>query len=171
MYSVKSGATKSCGCYIAKVVKLPRSHGGSTLNGSKRNPTYNSWAKMKDRCYNENNTQFDDYGGRGIKVCHRWHKYENFLADMGERPKGTTIDRYPNKDGDYKKSNCRWATKSQQQNNLRTNITYFHQGKQRTRREIYNLTKPPVSFSGFIARLNYGWSIHEATTLSTHTRV
>jgi hypothetical protein len=66
---------------------------------------------MKGRCLNPNNTSYPDYGGRGIEVCERWlHSFENFLADMGERPTGMTLDRKSN-DGNYTKRNCRWATR------------------------------------------------------------
>ena len=76
---------------------------------------------MKQRCYNPNNPDFQYYGGRGIRVCERWRtSYKNFIADVGPRPSPKhSIDRYPNNDGDYKKSNCRWATAEQQRNNQR----------------------------------------------------
>ncbi len=74
---------------------------------------------MLSRCNDPNATGYDNYGGRGIKVCRRWHKFENFLEDMGERPAGMTLDRYPDNDGNYKKSNCRWATAKEQVNNRR----------------------------------------------------
>jgi hypothetical protein len=74
---------------------------------------------MWTRCTNPNVDSFERYGGRDIKVCARWQRFENFLADMGERPAGKTLDRYPNPYGDYKPSNCRWATPLEQRHNRR----------------------------------------------------
>lgn len=71
---------------------------------------------MKNRCLNPNATDYPRYGGRGIRVCDRWLSFENFLADMGERPNGTTIDRIDGSKG-YEPTNCRWATASEQQRN------------------------------------------------------
>lgn len=90
-----------------------------TTHGKSNTPEYRSWAHMKERCFNPKHHAYDQYGGRGITVCARWLQFENFLADMGERPKGMTLDRFPNNDGNYEVSNCRWATPSQQQINKR----------------------------------------------------
>jgi LexA DNA binding domain-containing protein len=79
-----------------------------------------TWESMKDRCHTPSNPTYKNYGGRGIKICERWLVYENFLADMGERPEGTTIDRI-NNDGNYEPGNCRWATANVQSRNRRTN--------------------------------------------------
>ena len=73
---------------------------------------------MLSRCENKNVPAFKNYGGRGITVCKRWHKFENFLADMGERPFGLTLDRKNNDKGYYKR-NCKWSTWIEQQNNRR----------------------------------------------------
>ncbi len=78
--------------------------------------TYRTWEKMKDRCFNPKNNRFHRYGGRGITVCKRWFKFPQFLLDMGEKPKGLSIERI-NNDGNYEPSNCKWATRVEQSYN------------------------------------------------------
>ncbi len=114
--SLRTGKTKSCGCYRIEVVsKIDR-----TKHGKTNHPLYQTWCAMKQRCYNISSVKYKDYGGRGIKVCNRWlESFDNFLEDMGERPKGLSIDRI-NNDGNYELSNCRWATKQEQTDNRRT---------------------------------------------------
>lgn len=81
-------------------------------------PTYYSWATMIQRCTNPARNNFCDYGGRGITVCERWHSFPNFLADMGERPRGTSLERQ-NNDGMYEQGNCEWASRKTQSRNKR----------------------------------------------------
>lgn len=88
-----------------------------------RHPLYSTWGGMVSRCNSRTNSAWKDYGGRGIKVCARWRVFSNFLADVGERPFGMTLDRIDN-DGDYEPRNVRWATKTEQQRNRRA--TYLH---------------------------------------------
>ncbi len=93
-------------------------HGhGSTKRG--RSSTYRSWEGMRRRCLSPDNSKWKYYGGRGITICERWGSFENFLEDMGERPVGTTLDRYPNTNGNYEPGNCRWATITEQRHNRR----------------------------------------------------
>lgn len=94
----------------------PRIH-GHRING-KPSRTYNSWANMIQRVTNPAHHRYPYYGGRGIEVCERWLKFENFWEDMGDRPEGTTLDRKDN-DGNYEPGNCRWATAPEQNGNKR----------------------------------------------------
>lgn len=116
--NLRSGSTKSCGCLKRE---LARKAGDRTrTHGLTNTSAFKLWSSMIMRCTNPNDKSFPRYGGRGIKVCERWMKFENFLADMGDRPNGLTLDRIDNS-GIYEPSNCRWATATEQSRNKRNN--------------------------------------------------
>ena len=91
-------------------------------------PTYRSWQMMKNRCLNPRATDFSYYGARGILVDTRWHKFDEFVSDMGERPPGTTLERI-NGDLSYCKSNCCWATRLEQARNRDYTLNLAHDGR------------------------------------------
>ena len=116
--SLRKGITKSCGCLQKERAAAAQvKHGHASRGGTTR--TYYTWTGMIARCTQPHHGHYKYYGARGIKVCDRWlNSFENFLADMGERPAGRTIDR-KNNDGNYEPSNCRWATPKEQVRNQR----------------------------------------------------
>jgi hypothetical protein len=107
-------------CAHESFVRAHTRHGYTTKDSAK--PEYHSWDAMIQRCTNPKTSKWHLYGGRGVKVCERWLKFDNFIADMGPKPEPKrlySIDRFPNNEGNYEPSNCRWATWSQQNSNLR----------------------------------------------------
>lgn len=115
---LRNGHTQSCGCF-----RSIKTTAEKTKHGKRWTKEYIIWAGMIQRCQNPNHQSYALYGGRGISVCDRWlgeGGFENFLDDMGPAPSAAhQIDRFPNNDGDYEKSNCRWATIKQQARNRR----------------------------------------------------
>lgn len=112
------GNAASCGC-LQRETRIRHGHGSRTH----RTKTYRTWQSMIARCTNPRLSEWRYYGGRGITVCEHWRTFENFLADMGEKPPGRSIDRI-NNDGNYEPGNCRWATKFEQSiNTRRTKLT------------------------------------------------
>ena len=134
------------------VAKIKQSR--STIAGQNYNE-YKIWCGIKTRCTNPKDARFSKYGGRGISLCERWHKFENFLSDMGRRPsKSHSVDRIDN-DGNYSLENCRWATASEQQRNQRRTSFATVDGITRSAMDWSELTGVPVH--SIIYRLKVGW--------------
>lgn len=123
--NLRRGLTRSCGCLM---METHSTHGEAS--NKTRTREYRIWANMMDRCeWGGNKPSWKLYGARGIRVCKRWHDFRNFLADMGRAPRGKTLDRFPNNDGNYEPSNCRWATMGEQSLNRRNTKKVKYRGE------------------------------------------
>lgn len=125
----------ACRCGASPILyetHLLRGMSGGCNHGVSHWPEYSSWTAMRERVLREEHEAFHRYGGRGIKICDRWADFLSFYEDMGPRPPGKSLDRFPNKDGDYEPGNCRWATPQEQQNNLSSNRFVNHEGESLT---------------------------------------
>lgn len=125
---------KSCGCVQFEGVKKANITHGMSIGG-KPEKTYRIWCDMRKRCENKKSIGFKHYGGRGIKVCERWQKFENFFEDMGECPNGMSIERI-DVNGNYEPSNCKWATNAEQGLNKRNSLKLVVNG-QRVNRDAF----------------------------------
>lgn len=134
-------------------------HGAS--RGGKTTPTYNSWKLMKARCLSKSNRSYHHYGGRGISICKRWMKFENFIADMGEKPFGRSIDRIDN-NGNYTPKNCRWSTQLIQMSNTRRSVYLTFRGR---RQHVSAWARELGCNSWSITlRIRGGWSVEKTLT-------
>lgn len=147
---LRSGRVVSCGCYGQGVA---RTHGKS------RTRTYRCWNGMLERCKVSASHITRNHGNRGIRVCSRWRKFENFFADMGECPSGHTLDRI-NNNGNYEPGNCRWATPLEQMQNTRTNHNITLQG--RTLSMSAWARERGLLLGTLIGRLQRGWPVEMA---------
>lgn len=158
-FPLSKGITVSCGCYNKEVNSNRAIHGHNRKNG-KKSPTYNTWAKMNDRCNSPKCSEYKWYGGRGITVCDRWKSFVTFLADMGERPEGKTLDR-KDCNGNYEPSNCRWITQKEQANNTRRNVLITFNDKTKTVAEWADLLG--LKYDTLYYRLfRYNWTVEKA---------
>ena len=128
--ALKNGRTKSCGCHRAELggKRMIEMH---TTHGMCGTPEYRTWQSMLNRCTNANDPSFKDYGGRGISVCEAWNDFQQFYADMGDKPEGHSIERI-DVNADYSPQNCVWATAKEQANNTRSNVNIEHNGVTKT---------------------------------------
>jgi hypothetical protein len=137
------------------------------MSFKKPHPLYTVWQSMKRRCDSPKNRAYHRYGGRGITVCERWlHDFHAFVADMGERPKGTSIDRIDNDKG-YSPENCRWSTRAEQQLNRECVKKVFIEGKQYFAHELSKISG--VKTDTIINRVERGLPYNEVIS-SQHLR-
>lgn len=159
---VRSGNSKSCGCFKKEILPTIRhSHGHSKKSGKSR--TYKSWLSMRRRCsLGEDDRRWKYYAGKGIKVCHEWEEsFEAFFEDMGPRPDGCSIDRIDNSKG-YCKKNCRWVSQAEQMRNTRQNRMITFNG---TTQCLTDWAKDSgIRFHTLRQRLKDGWSVEMALT-------
>lgn len=139
-------------------------HGHSPRSG--QSSEYMTWSQMIQRCKNENNPGFINYGARGITVCKRWMIFKNFIEDMGPRPKNFTLERLDNSKG-YTPRNCRWLPRTANNNNRRNNILLTHLGVTRTCSEWSRHS--PVCYKAFRRRIKRGWPMELALSASSHS--
>lgn len=147
---LESGRTQSCGCLQKEnASRLTFKHGNASPSNGGKSPTYFSWCAMMTRCYNPTNHNYPNYGKRGIRVCDEWHTFSIFLADVGERPPGKTLDRIRVNEN-YEPGNVRWATPVEQRANQRPRTKEsFKRKKRNAERETDgNLAAQETSSSG-----------------------
>lgn len=159
-----NGNTTSCGCRIHEFhADRLRTHGMT------RTITYATWTSMLARCSNPQSDRYVYYGGRGITVCERWHSFDLFFQDMGERPsKSHSLDRIDN-DGNYEPRNCRWALKATQNRNRRNNVTIEYRGETMCITDWADrLNMDHATLQQRIQR--YGWSVEKAFTTPVRPR-
>lgn len=144
-WNLRSGRTKSCGCLQKKTVTAL-----ATKHSQSKTSLYSAWASMRQRCRNEKNPNYKNYGARGVSVCSEWSEFEPFMkwAISSGYKKGLTIDRIDNNDG-YSPKNCRWVSHRIQANNTRRNIITKVRGEDLTLAQIarkYSLPYRKLSY-------------------------
>lgn len=147
------GHTQSCGCLQSDRTSEANSTHRYALPG-RVSRTYLTWQRAKDRCLNSDNKRYADYGGRGVAICDRWRdSFEAFLDDMGDAPEGMSLDRWPDLNGNYEPTNCRWATPQMQSDNRRNTIWVEHEGERVSLKSYAALRG--VSYKALFNRVRY----------------
>jgi hypothetical protein len=161
--SLRSGRSQSCGCLQSERTSAA-ARVSSRKHGQTGTPEHVSWGSMLSRCYNQKATGYERYGGSGVVVCERWKwSFENFLADMGERPsRDHSLDRFPNAHGNYEPGNCRWATKLEQANNRRDNHLVVVSNRKMTVPAAMRLVGCKLHIETVKRRLALGWPVTRA---------
>lgn len=137
-------------------------HGCCRKKGGFVTPEFRSWVSMRDRCNRTTHSEYKNYGGRGITICSRWNEFVNFLADMGTRTPGTSLDRV-NVNGNYEPQNCRWATRKEQARNATNSVFLEHNGQKKTMAEWGEVTG--IGADVIQERVTrYKWSVDRALT-------
>lgn len=154
---VTCGHTQSCGCLVGRLLRAR-----NTVHGCWKTPTYEIWKGMIRRCYHPSHRDYKNYGAKGIGVCVRWKQFSNFLKDMGERPKGLSIDRIDNS-GDYCPENCRWATSLQQNHNRRNNVNLTFNGQTMCVSQWARILKIPSNVLYYRLNLRH-WEVNRVLT-------
>ena len=156
---LRRGKTKSCGCQTSKLKSINHQTHGLT-----ETHLYNIWIGMKQRCFSENHSSYSDYGGRGITICEEWKDDFTAFYDWSLRNgwnEGLEIDRMDN-NGSYSPENCRWVSRTVQNNNKRNNHYIEYNGKTQTMAQwAKELNMNPVTLK---SRIRRGWSIEDAFT-------
>jgi hypothetical protein len=150
--------THSCGCF-----QREKTRARLTTHGQTDSPEYRAWCAMRDRCTNQHNISFKNYGQRGIEICSRWDSFAHFLEDMGRKPTTRhSLERLDNNKG-YSAENCVWATRFTQAQNTRRNLLLTHDGI--TQCLSVWAREKGIKVVTLFMRLQLGWSIEDALTI------
>lgn len=162
--NLRSGITKSCGCYHDEIRRAATKKHGKT-----HSRLYGVWGSMRQRCNDPNHPAYQYYGGKGVAVCPEWDDFECFEAwamssgyNVNAKPHECTIDRIDN-DGDYCPDNCRWVNSTVQSNNQQSNVLITFSGKTQTRAQWAK--EIGIKYHTLRDRIDrYGWSVERALT-------
>lgn len=154
--NMRIGHTRSCGCFQVDMYRTRTKYGNIP---TRLNPTYSRWNSMKARCSNPTNARYKDWGGRGITVCDRWDRFEDFLEDMGPAPDGMSIERIDN-NGNYEPGNCKWATRNEQARNTRRTRLITIDGITACAKD--HSDRLGINYDTLKWRLRHGWSADDA---------
>jgi hypothetical protein len=162
--ALRNGTTQSCGCLQKERASEASTGRDRKTHGMTESRLYVIWAGMIQRCTNQNRSAYDDYGGRGIRVCDKWlNNFQAFYEDVGDPPSPAhSIDRYPDKNGNYEPINVRWATSIEQNNNARHNHMVIFRGEEMTVAQAIRVSGSTTPKGTIYTRLWRGWRIEDA---------